>query len=47
MDILNSSGQKLGEVRIEDNVIIIDNNNKPLLIIEDEKSLFISFIALK
>ena len=39
MDILNSSGQKLGEARIENNIIIIDNNNKPLLIIEDETEL--------
>lgn len=39
MEILNSSGFKIGEAKIDEDLIIIDNNNKPLLVIEDESEL--------
>lgn len=39
MDILNSSGKKLGEAKIDGDLIIINNYSKPLLIIEDELDL--------
>jgi len=39
MDILNSSGFKIGVAKIDGNSIIINNNSKPLLIIEDDLEL--------
>ena len=39
MDILNSSGFKIGVAKIDGDLIIINNNNKPLLIIEDDLEL--------
>ena len=39
MDILNSSGFKIGVAKIDENSIIINNYNKPLLIIEEAEDL--------
>ena len=39
MDILNSSGFKIGVAKIDGDLIIVNNNNKPLLIIEDDLEL--------
>ena len=39
MDILNSSGFKIGVAKIDGDLIIINNDNKPLLIIEDDLEL--------
>lgn len=39
MDILNSSGLKIGVAKIDGDLIIINNDNKPLLIIEDDLEL--------
>jgi len=39
MDILNSSGFKIGVAKIYGDLIIINNDNKPLLIIEDDLEL--------
>ena len=39
MDVLNSSGFKIGVAKIDGNSIIINNNSKPLLIIEDDLEL--------
>lgn len=39
MDILNSSGFKIGVAKIDGNLIIINNYDKPLLIIEEAQDL--------
>lgn len=39
MDILNSSGFKIGVAKIDGDLIIINNYDKPLLIIEEAQDL--------